>query len=42
LFELLETQNLLQAGRLEVSIVPKGTQLIASVSGAGGILAGQQ
>lgn len=42
LFELLETQNLLQAARLEVSIVPKGTQLIASVSGAGGILAGQQ
>lgn len=42
LFDLLETQNLLQAPRLEVSIVPKGTQLIASVSGAGGILAGQQ
>ncbi len=40
LFELLETQNLLQAPRLEVNIVPKGTQLIASVSGAGGILAG--
>ena len=40
LFELLETQNLLQAGRLEVNIVPKGTQLIAAVSGAGGILAG--
>jgi regulator of protease activity HflC (stomatin/prohibitin superfamily) len=40
LFELLETQNLLQASRLEVSIVPKGTQLIAAVSGAGGILAG--
>src|SRR5215207_3935395 len=35
LFELLETQNLLQASRLEVSIVPKGTQLIAAVSGAG-------
>ena len=40
LFELLETQNLLQSSRLEVNIVPKGTQLIASVSGAGGILAG--
>jgi regulator of protease activity HflC (stomatin/prohibitin superfamily) len=38
LFELLETQNLLQSNRLEVSIVPKGTQLIAAVSGAGGIL----
>jgi regulator of protease activity HflC (stomatin/prohibitin superfamily) len=35
LFELLETQNLLQASRLEVSIMPKGTQLIASVTGAG-------
>jgi regulator of protease activity HflC (stomatin/prohibitin superfamily) len=42
LFELLETQNMLQASRLEVSIVPKGTQLIAAVSGAGGILTGQQ
>ena len=41
LFELLETQNLLQAARLEVSIVPRGTQLIAAVSGGGGILAGQ-
>jgi hypothetical protein len=40
LFDLLETQNLLQAGRLEVNIVPKGTQLIAAVSGAGNILAG--
>jgi regulator of protease activity HflC (stomatin/prohibitin superfamily) len=40
LFELLETQNLLQASRLEVNIVPKGTQLVAAVSGAGGILAG--
>jgi regulator of protease activity HflC (stomatin/prohibitin superfamily) len=42
LFELLETQNLLQAGRLEVNIVPQGTQLIAAVSGAGGILTGGQ
>jgi regulator of protease activity HflC (stomatin/prohibitin superfamily) len=41
LFEILETQNLLQSARLEVSIVPKGTQLIAAVSGAGGVLAGQ-
>jgi regulator of protease activity HflC (stomatin/prohibitin superfamily) len=40
LFELLETQNLLQASRLEVSIVPKGTQLIAAVSGTGGIIGG--
>ena len=40
LFELLETQNLLLSPRLEVNIVPKGTQLIAAVSGAGGILAG--
>jgi regulator of protease activity HflC (stomatin/prohibitin superfamily) len=40
LFELLETQNLLQASRLEVNIVPKGTQLIAAVSGAGGVLGG--
>src|SRR3954462_8585917 len=41
LFELLETQNLLLSPRLEVSIVPKGTPLIAAVSGAGAILAGQ-
>jgi len=41
LFELLETQNLLQSPRLEVNIVPKGTQLIAAISGAGGIIAGQ-
>jgi len=41
LFELLETQNLLQSGRLEVSVVPQGTQLIAAVSGAGGIIGGQ-
>jgi regulator of protease activity HflC (stomatin/prohibitin superfamily) len=42
LFELLETQNLLGSARLEVSIVPKGTQLIAAVSGASGIITGQQ
>jgi len=41
LFELLETQNLLQASRLEVSIVPKGTSLIAALPGAGGALGGQ-
>jgi regulator of protease activity HflC (stomatin/prohibitin superfamily) len=35
LFELLETQKLLQAEGLEVNIVPSGTQLIAAV-GAGG------
>jgi regulator of protease activity HflC (stomatin/prohibitin superfamily) len=38
LFEILETQNMLQAARLELCIVPRGTQLIAAVSGAGGIL----
>ncbi len=37
LFELLETQNMLQASRLELSIVPKGTQLIAA---AGGVIGG--
>jgi regulator of protease activity HflC (stomatin/prohibitin superfamily) len=42
LFELLETQNLLQSPRIEVNIVPKGTQLIAAVSAAGGILGSQQ
>jgi hypothetical protein len=41
LFELLETQNMLQANRLEVSVIPKGAQLIASVGGAGNILSGQ-
>jgi regulator of protease activity HflC (stomatin/prohibitin superfamily) len=41
LFELLETQNLLQAARLEVNIVPKGTQLIATLPGASGIIGGQ-
>jgi regulator of protease activity HflC (stomatin/prohibitin superfamily) len=33
LFELLETQNLLASGRLEVNIVPTGTPLIAAMSG---------
>ncbi len=40
LFELLETQNLLQSSRLELSVVPRGTQLIAAVSGVGGVLGG--
>jgi hypothetical protein len=40
LFDVLETHNLLQATRLELSIVPKTAQLIAAVSGAGGILSG--
>jgi regulator of protease activity HflC (stomatin/prohibitin superfamily) len=40
LFELLETQSLLQSSRLEVNIVPKGTQLIAAVPGAGGVIGG--
>jgi hypothetical protein len=35
LFELLETQRLLQSEALEVSIVPPGTQLVAAVSGTG-------
>jgi regulator of protease activity HflC (stomatin/prohibitin superfamily) len=35
LFELLETQNLLQASKLEVNVVPQGTQLIAGMSGVG-------
>jgi len=42
LFELLETQNLLQSNRLEVSVVPQGTQLIAALSGTAGIIGGQQ
>jgi regulator of protease activity HflC (stomatin/prohibitin superfamily) len=40
LFELLETQNLLQANRLEVNIVPKGTSLLASLPGGGGMVGG--
>lgn len=38
LFELLETQRLLQAEGLEVNVVPRGAQLIATVGGAGAIL----
>ncbi|MDF3064623.1 MAG: putative stomatin/prohibitin-family rane protease subunit YbbK [Polyangiaceae bacterium] len=41
LFELLETQSLLQSNRLEVSIVPKGMQLLAAMPGSGGIVGGQ-
>jgi len=37
LFELLETQRLLQAEGLEVNIVPSGTQLIATVGAGGGV-----
>ena len=37
LFELLETQRLLAAETLEVNVVPSGTQLIATVGGAGGV-----
>jgi hypothetical protein len=35
LFELLETQRLLQSEGLEVNIVPNGAQLIATIGGAG-------
>jgi len=42
LFELLEVQNMLQSSRLEVSVVPPGTPLVAALSGGGGILGGQQ
>jgi regulator of protease activity HflC (stomatin/prohibitin superfamily) len=38
LFELLETQKLLQSEGLEVNIVPSGTQLIATVGGTGPLL----
>jgi regulator of protease activity HflC (stomatin/prohibitin superfamily) len=34
LFELLETQRLLQAEGLEVNVIPRGAQLIAAVGGA--------
>ena len=37
LFELLETQNMLQAPHLEVSVLPKGTQFVAAIPGAGGV-----
>lgn len=38
LFELLETQKLLQSEALEVNVVPNGAQLIATIGGAGGPL----
>lgn len=41
LFELLETQSLLQSSRLEVNIVPKGMQLLAAVPGGGGLVSGR-
>ena len=37
LFELLETQRLLQAEGLEVNVVPSGAQLIATVGAGGGV-----
>jgi hypothetical protein len=33
LFELLETQNLLAAPGLEVSVLPRGTQFVAAIPG---------
>ena len=38
LFELLETQRLLQADGLAVTVVPSGTAFIASVGGGGPVL----
>ena len=38
LFELLETQRLMQAEGLEVNVVPKGAQLIAAMGGGGGVV----
>jgi len=37
LFELLETQRLLQAEGLEVNVIPNGAQLIATVGAGGGV-----
>jgi regulator of protease activity HflC (stomatin/prohibitin superfamily) len=39
LFELLETQNMLQASNLEVSVLPQGTQLVAAIPATAGQLA---
>lgn len=36
LFELLETQNMLQSPNLEVSVLPEGTQFVAAIPGASG------
>ena len=41
LFELLETQKLMQSEALEVNVVPNGTQLIATVGAAGGVFNGR-
>jgi regulator of protease activity HflC (stomatin/prohibitin superfamily) len=38
LFELLETQRLLQSETLEVNVVPNGAQLIATVGGASALV----
>jgi regulator of protease activity HflC (stomatin/prohibitin superfamily) len=38
LFELLETQRLLQAEGLEVNVVPRGAQLLATIGGAGALV----
>ena len=38
LFELLETQKLLQSEALEVNVVPNGAQLIATIGGVPGAL----
>ncbi|MEI9953146.1 MAG: hypothetical protein WDO74_30240 [Pseudomonadota bacterium] len=37
LFDLLETQNLLQSPNLEVSVLPKGTQFVAAIPGVSGL-----
>ena len=36
LFDLLETQNLLQSPHLEVSVLPNGTQFVAAIPGVSG------
>ncbi|HYQ40332.1 MAG TPA: SPFH domain-containing protein [Polyangiaceae bacterium] len=36
LFELLETQNMLQSPNLELSVLPEGTQLLAAIPGGSG------
>lgn len=38
LFELLETQKLLQSETLEVNVVPSGVQIITAVGGASGLV----
>lgn len=39
LFELLETQNLLQSPNLEVSVLPQGTQFVAAIPSTAGATA---